>query len=135
MTIEITKYLSTELNPLSLPPFSVMRIDLEDNVTEFRSPSRLSQFLFYDSFFERRWAISVPAMTSAEKTTLETFWKNQQGRAIPFSWADDEENGYFVRFDSQLSFQAIKKGYWSVSFQLREAHPMEIDIVEEGGGE
>lgn len=133
MAIEITKYLSTELNTLTLPDYSVMEVSIEDNVTEFRSSSRLSQFLHQDVFYERTWAVSIPNLTTAEMTSLDTFFKNQNGRAVPFKWTVNSSNeNVFARFDgARLSFKQIKAGHWECAFTLREAHPLEIEIVEE----
>ena len=128
---EITKYAASTLATLTLPAYSVMEVSQQDAVDEFTSPARLSQFLYYSAFLEKRWNISIPALTSAQVTSLHTFWTTQKGRAIPFKWTNYvDATLYYVRFDSKtLSFEAIAPGYWSCSFVLRQAHTLEVDVT------
>ena len=127
----ITKYPASTLAVISLPPHSVLEVSQQDTVDEFTSPARLSQFLYYSAFLEKRWNISVPALTSAQVTTLHTFWITQKGRAIPFKWTNYVDSTlYYVRFDMEaLTFEAIAPGYWSCSLVLRQAHTLEVDVT------
>jgi hypothetical protein len=110
----------------------VVEVTQEDSVEEFTSPSRLSQFLHYDAFLEKRFSIQVPALTSAQVTTLQTHWVAVQGRAIPFKWVNPADSTtYYVRFDSaKLAFEQIAPAYWSCSFVLRQAHTLEVTEPE-----
>ncbi len=128
----ITQYLSTSLSTISLPAHSVVEVSQEDSVEEFTSPSRLSQFLYYDAFLEKRFSIQIPAMTSTEVTTLQSHWVTVKGRAIPFKWANPADSTtYYVRFDSsKLTFEQIAPAYWSCSFVLRQAHTLEVTEPE-----
>ena len=127
----ITKYQSTALNTISLPSHSVLDVSQEDCAEEFSSPSRLSQWLFVDAALIKTWSVTVPAVTDAEKSTLQSFWETQKGRVIPFIWVNQFDSAtYYVRFaSSALRFEGVAHGYWSVSFALSEAHPLEIEVV------
>lgn len=127
----ITKYLSTALNTISIPSHSVLDVSQEDIAEEFTSPSRLSQWLYVDAALLKTWSVTVPAVTDAEKATLQSFWEGQKGRVIPFIWTNYfDSQTYYVRFaSSALRFEGIAHGYWSCSFQLSEAHPLEIEVV------
>ncbi len=128
----ITKYPASTLAVISLPPHSVLEVSQQDTVDEFTSPARLSQFLHYDAFLEKRFAIQIPALTAAQVTTLQAHWVDVKGRAIPFKWANPADSAtYYVRFDSsKLSFEQIAPAYWSCSFTLRQAHTLEVTEPE-----
>lgn len=128
----ITKYASSALAVISLPPHSTPSESLEDNAVEFTSPAKLSQWLYVDAFIAKTWTITVPCLTDAQKATLITFWKARKGRVIPFKWTHVPSNTlHYVRFGgASLSFATITRGYWSCSFELVEAHTLEINIVD-----
>lgn len=128
----ITSYVSTSLTTISLPAHSVVEVGQEDAIEEFTSPSRLSQFLHYDAFLEKRFSIQIPALTAAQVTTLQSHWVTVQGRAIPFKWVNPADSTtYYVRFDSpRLTFKQIAPAYWSCSFVLRQAHTLEVTEPE-----
>lgn len=128
----ITQYLSTSLSTISLPAHSVMEVSQEDSIEEFTSPSRLSQFLYYDAFLEKRFFLQIPALTAAQVTTLQAHWVAVKGRAIPFKWVNPADSTtYYVRFDSsKLTFEQIAPAYWSCSFVLRQAHTLEVTEPE-----
>ena len=132
MTIPtIAKYAEASLNTISLPPHSVGETSQEDCAIEFTSPSRLSQWLYVDAELLRTWSVVVPFVTEAEKATLHTFWTTQKGRVIPFKWVNYFDNTtYFVRFASgTMRFENVAHGYYSSSFTLSEAHPLEIELT------
>lgn len=106
-----------------------------DNVTQFTSRSRLSQFLYYDGYFLRSWVITVPHLTTAQKVSLETFWRARNGRVEPFKWYDtSSDEGVFVRFIMEkLAFRPLILGHWNTTFELQEAHPLEIENEESSG--
>jgi len=135
MTIELMAYKSTELATLVLPPCTVEEISVSDNVIQFTSRSRLSQYLYYDGYFLRGWVVTVPHLTTAQKASLETFWRARNGRVVPFKWYDTSSSeGVFVRFIMEkLAFRPIFLGHWSCTFELQEAHPLEIDNEESSG--
>ena len=124
----ITSYVSTSLQTISLPHHSVMEVYQEDAVEEFTSPSRLSQYLYYDAFLGKTFNIQIPVLNATEVETLRSFWMLKEGRAIPFKWLNYVDNTiYYVRFaSSKLTFEAIAPGYWSCSFSLTQAHPLEV---------
>ena len=128
----ITKYASSALTTISLPPHSTPNEALEDNAIEFSSPSNLSQWLYIDAFMGRLWSITVPCLTTTQKETLVTFWKARKGRVIPFKWVHPTTGiTHYVRFSSTgLSFDRITGDFFTCSFTLSEAHTLEINIVD-----
>jgi len=124
----ITAYLSTSLPTISLPPHSVVEVSQDDSVEEFTSPSRLSQYLYYDAFLGRTFNIQVPALTANQVDTLRSFWVLRKGRTIPFKWLNPADNTiYYVRFAmASLTFEQITHYYWSCTLSLKQAHPLEI---------
>lgn len=132
---QITAYLESTLSTISLPPHSVMEVSQEDAAIEFKSLARLFQYVYYDAFFERRFNIQVPALTSSEVATLQTFWTNRKGRVEPFKWVSPvNDTIYFVRFAMEsLTFTQLTHTHWSCALMFSEAHPLEIELDSSGG--
>lgn len=65
--------------------------------------------------------ISYQALTEADRNTLDTYFKNNQG--LEFDWTHPESGGatYGVIFaEDELEFQYVHVNRWSTTFTLME---------------
>jgi len=64
--------------------------------------------------------LSWKAMSTGDKTTLETFFENNVGDTFTWTYPDSGTT-YTVRFsDDELSFKYVPVGHWQIDITLEE---------------
>ena len=106
---------------LPAPAFPV-KMELEDPSisSEFENGSEQTRARFTRQ--RKRWNLSWPAMTNANRDTLMAFYASARGGSAPFYYTDPyNAETHIVRFDGQISEQWRDDKYWQISATLKEA--------------
>ena len=69
----------------------------------------------------RRFALRWPALTNAQRETLNAFYVARKGGSEAFIWTDPyDSTAYTVRFDGTIKEIQINPEMWNVEITLRE---------------
>ncbi len=69
----------------------------------------------------REWALKWNAMPDTDLVTLLTFFDTCAGGSASFSWADEFNNNFTVRFFGDIEHESVSSEVSSVRLKLREA--------------
>lgn len=68
----------------------------------------------------REWSLKWNAMPDTDLVTLLTFYDTCSGGAASFSWSDEFNNNFTVRFAGNIDHESVSADASSVKLQLRE---------------
>jgi len=134
VALSLKQYLSSSLPTADWPNQSVSSTQIEDNVSMFQASSRLTQRVITAAPLLLSWMVTLHYLFESDKTELEIFWRERDGRAKPFKWVHPETRQiYFVHFaDATINFERLPSAIpaWTITLSLAQAHPAEINNDE-----
>lgn len=130
----IKKYNASDLPLINEVLTSFSSVEQKDKRDQsiFISPSGVFQAVESSQYTARIWLIQAFLLSNTEKNNFISFREGRNVQILPFKWIDDADSvRKFVRFNSdEIRYQRISVTAWSAEFEIREAHPLEINDNE-----